>query len=330
MSEALTTTPKHQFKALGLAVIETELQAIQALKSRIDHDFSKACDILLHCQGRIVVTGMGKSGHIARKVAATFASTGSPAFFMHPAEAGHGDFGMITSKDVVLALSNSGTTTEIMTLLPLIERLGIKLIALTGNSQSIIAATADVNIDVSVAKEACPLGLAPTASTTAALVMGDALAIALLEARGFTEQDFAFSHPSGRLGKRLLIHIDSIMRTEQALPRVYPDMLLADTLVEMSRKGLGMTAVVDHDDQLLGVYTDGDLRRTLDKGVDVHQVLIKDCMTKHAKTIQPSMLAAKALNIMEEYKITCLLVTNAKNQLIGAVHIHDLLQAGVV
>lgn len=310
-------------------VITTEAQMIAKLIDRIDNQFAEACRHLLNCQGRIVVLGMGKSGHIGHKIAATFASTGSPAFFVHSAEASHGDFGMITTKDVVLAISNSGETAEIVTLIPLIKHMGVVLISMTGNSNSTLAQAANVNLDISVAEEACPLGLAPTSSTTATLVMGDALAIALLEARGFTVADFARSHPGGRLGRRLLLKIADIMRTGDAIPFVQENTILTNALMEMSKKALGMTAIVSDDQKLLGVYTDGDLRRTLDKGLDIRTTQIHVVMTKHCKTINSEMLAVEALQIMEDYKITALLVVDSNNFLIGVVHMHDLLRAGV-
>jgi arabinose-5-phosphate isomerase len=273
---------------------------------------------------------MGKSGHIGGKIAATLASTGSPAFFVHPGEASHGDMGMITKKDAVLALSNSGETPEILTILPLIKRLDIPLISLTGNPKSTIAQRATINIDVSVEKEACPLGLAPTSSTTATLVMGDALAVALLEARGFTAEDFALSHPGGSLGRKLLLRIKDLMHTENRIPTVNTAALLTQALMEMTQKGFGMTAVVDNSNKLIGIYTDGDLRRTLDAGLDIHKTNIEQVMTKNCKTITPCMLAAEALQIMQTYKITCLLVVEKDNTLIGVIHLHDLLRAGVV
>lgn len=319
-----------KFCELGLAVIETEAQAVSALKSRIDEKFVQACEILLACEGRIVVTGMGKSGHIGRKIAATLASTGSPAFFVHPGEANHGDLGMITSKDVVLTISNSGETSEILTLLPLIKRLKVPLISLSGNSNGTIARTASVNIDISVAKEACPLGLAPTASTTAALAMGDALAIALLEMRGFTAEDFARSHPGGALGRRLLLRIDDVMRTGDAIPKVSETAGLNEALVEMTQKRLGMTTIINEQGKLLGVFTDGDLRRILDQGIDVHKTKIADVMTKSCKTTMPGILAAEAMQLMETHKITSLLVTDDHQTPLGVVHLHDLLSAGVV
>ncbi len=315
---------------LGRAVIETEAAAITALLERLDAGFEQACRYLLDCRGRIVVTGMGKSGHIGNKIAATLASTGSPAFFVHPGEASHGDLGMITPEDVVLALSNSGETSELLTILPLLKRLGTPLIAMTGSPRSTLARESEVHLDVSVEKEACPLGLAPTSSTTAALVMGDALAVALLEARGFTAEDFALSHPGGSLGRRLLLHVSDIMHSGEALPVVTQSASLHDALEAMSAKGLGMTAVVDDQGRLSGVYTDGDLRRTLNKPVDIHRLQIGEVMTRQCKTVAPSMLAAEALQLMDEKKINGLLVVNDQQQLIGAFNMHDLLRAGVM
>jgi arabinose-5-phosphate isomerase len=311
-------------------VIETEAQAISALGKRIDDSFVRACHYLLGCEGRIVVLGMGKSGHIGGKIAATLASTGSPAFFVHPGEASHGDLGMITPKDVVLALSNSGETEEMLTILPLIKRLGTPFISMTGNPQSRLSKTADVNIDVSVEKEACPLGLAPTASTTAALAMGDALAVALLQRRGFTAADFALSHPAGSLGRRLLLHVGDIMHQGEQIPRVRQGTLLRETLIEMSRKGLGMSAVVDADGRIAGIFTDGDLRRTLDRSVDFHTTAVDDAMTHGGVTARADMLAAEALRLMENKRINGLLVIDEDSRLIGALNMHDLLRAGVV
>lgn len=318
-----------KFCELGLAVIQIEAKAIADLAVRIDQHFAAACRKLLACEARIVVLGMGKSGHVANKIAATLASTGSPAFFVHPGEASHGDLGMITAKDVVLALSNSGETNEILVILPLIKRLGVPLIALTGKPNSTLAQAADIHLDVSVEQEACPLGLAPTSSTTATLAMGDALAIALLEARGFTAEDFALTHPNGTLGRRLLLRVDDIMRTGDAIPRVATGTKLSAALVEMSRKGMGMTAVVEAEGQLSGIFTDGDLRRALDNGYDVHQTSINQVMTYHCKTISPGILAVEALNIMESHKIMVLLLVDANNIPVGALHMHDLLRAGV-
>lgn len=319
-----------KLKALGLAVIQAEAQAVAQLIQKIDATFVQACELMLACQGRIVVIGMGKSGHIANKIAATLASTGSPAFFVHPGEASHGDLGMITAKDVVLALSNSGETEEILTILPMIKRLGVPLIGLTGNPQSSIARAASCNIDVSVEKEACPLGLAPTSSTTAALAMGDALAVALLEAKGFSAADFARSHPKGRLGRRLLLLTSDIMHSGDSIPKVSVTASLRDALMEMTRKGLGMTAIVGEQGQVLGIYTDGDLRRTLDKQLDLHNTCITEVMNHDCKRIPPESLAVDALSVMQQHKINGLLVTNTENILVGAVHMHDLLRAGVV
>ncbi len=319
-----------RFRALGLAVIRREAAAIEDLSARLDEDFARACHYLLRCEGRIVVIGMGKSGHICGKIAATLASTGSPAFFVHPGEASHGDLGMITKKDVVLSLSNSGETVELLTIIPIIKRLGVPLVSMTGNPDSNLARESDVHIDVSVEQEACPLNLAPTASTTASLAMGDALAVALLEARGFTEADFARSHPGGALGRRLLLHINDIMHTGDEVPAVPVDALLKDALVEMTNKGMGMTAIVGPHQQLLGVYTDGDLRRTLDREVDIRHAKVADLMTRECKTASRKLLAVEALQIMQENKINALLIVDKDNRLIGALNMHDLLRAGVV
>ena len=315
---------------LGLAVIDTELESIAALKPRINNDFAQACELMLACEGRVVVTGMGKSGHIGNKMAATLASTGTPAFFVHPGEASHGDLGMITSKDVVIALSNSGETGEILTIVPIIKRLGVPLISMTGKPLSTLAREASINLDVSVEKEACPLGLAPTSSTTVALVMGDALAVALLEARGFTEEDFALSHPGGTLGRRLLLHVADIMHKGEDIPIVSKQATLRDALLEMTRKKLGMTAIVDENNKVLGIYTDGDLRRTLDKNIDVHSARISEVMTRHCKTTHSNILAASVLKVMEDHKISAILVVDDDNTLVGALNMHDLLRAGVV
>ena len=315
---------------LGVAVLETEAAAIRDLVPRVGGDFARACEYLLACRGRIVVLGMGKSGHVGGKIAATLASTGSPAFFVHPGEASHGDLGMITAADVVLALSTSGETDEILAILPIIRRLGVPIVALTGKPGSRLAREATVHLDVSVAREACPLGLAPTASTTAALAMGDALAVALLQARGFSAEDFARSHPAGRLGRRLLVHIADVMRTGAALPRVGPDATLSEALVEMTSKGLGMTAIVDAGDRVLGLFTDGDLRRALDRRVDPHEARIAELMTRNPKTVPPGLLAVEALNRMQQHKINGFLVTAEDGRLLGALNTHDLLRAGVL
>ncbi len=322
---------RKKLQQLGRAVLETEAEAILALKGRVDAAFVSACEYMLRCEGRIVVTGMGKSGHIGDKIAATLASTGTPAFFVHPGEASHGDLGMITAKDVVLALSNSGETEEILTILPIIKRLGVPLITLTGNPGSRLARAADANIDVTVAKEACPLGLAPTASTTASLAMGDALAIALLESRGFTEEDFARSHPAGSLGRRLLLRIEDLMHTGEAVPRVGETATLSEALLEMSRKGLGMTTVVDQDGRVSGVFTDGDLRRLLDHGeVQIRKLGVAEVMQRQCTTVAAHLLAAEALRIMDDKRINALPVTDEEGLLVGALNMHDLLRAGVV
>ena len=317
-------------KKLGLAVLDTEAAAIESLKTRIDDNFVRACHYMLDCEGRVVVIGMGKSGHIGSKIAATLASTGTPAFFVHPGEASHGDLGMITAKDVVIALSNSGSTEEILTILPIIKRLDVPLISLTGNPHSPLAKAASVNLDVSVEKEACPLDLAPTASTTAALAMGDALAISLLEVRGFTADDFARSHPGGKLGRRLLLLVDDLIHTGDRVPHVPTGTLICDALLEMTQKGLGATAVVNDKKQVEGIFTDGDLRRALDNDIDLHKTPIDQVMTRDCTLISPGLLAAEALKIMEDGKFNALLVVDNDNQLIGALNMHDLLRAGVV
>jgi len=314
----------------ALRTIRLELEAIEELLPRINAQFVRACELILASKGRVVVVGMGKSGHIGKKIAATLASTGTTAFFVHPAEASHGDMGMITRDDIVLALSNSGSTAEIVTLLPLIKRLGITLISMTGNPESPLAKAAEVNLDARVSQEACPLNLAPTSSTTASLVLGDALAIALLEARGFTAEDFAFSHPGGALGRRLLLKVENVMHTGTSLPCVVRGTSLRDALLEMTQKGLGMTAVVEDDGRLAGVFTDGDLRRALDKGSDVRLALIDEVMTPHGKTARAEMLAAEALKIMEDNKISALIVTDDAGRPVGAFNLGDLLRAGVM
>ena len=313
------------------AAISTEARAIEALHDRIDANFLGACQLMFECAGRVVVSGMGKSGHIARKIAATLASTGTPAFFVHPGEASHGDLGMITQKDVLLALSNSGETDELLTILPLIKRQGIPLIAMTGNEASSLARLADVHLDTSVPAEACPLGLAPTSSTTAALVMGDALAIALLEARGFTDEDFARSHPAGSLGRQLLLKINDVMHVGAKVPMVGPDVTMTDALVEMTQKGLGMTAIVDEERRLLGVFTDGDLRRAVDDDdIDLRTTPVTRLMTPQPKTVAGDKLAVEAARLMEAHKIHALLVVDDDNRVVGALNIHDLLRARVV
>jgi arabinose-5-phosphate isomerase len=319
-----------QLLSRGRRVLATEVAAVQALQDRLDDAFVAACRLVHDCRGRVVVTGMGKSGHIGNKIAATLASTGTPSFFLHPAEASHGDIGMITHDDVVIAISNSGETAELITILPVIKRLGVPLIAMTGRRQSTLSKAASATLDVSVPEEACPHNLAPTASTTATLAMGDALAVAVLEARGFTEEDFARSHPGGSLGRRLLLHVDDVMRTGEQLPMVREDTPLRDGLLEMTRKGLGMTAVVDDQQRVLGIYTDGDLRRALDHSIDVKAVRMRDVMTANPKTIRARVLAAEAVHMMEKFRITQLLVVDERNVLVGALNVHDLLRAGVM
>ncbi len=316
--------------ALGLAVIDTEANSLRDLATRLNTDFAQACQFCLGCEGRIVVTGMGKSGHIGGKIAATLASTGTPAFFVHPGEASHGDMGMITSKDVVVAISNSGETQEISILLPLIKRLGVPLISLTGNANSTLAQAAEINLDVSVENEACPLGLAPTSSTTTALAMGDALAIALLEERGFSEDDFALSHPGGSLGKKLLLRVGDVIHRDQEMPMVSENSLLKDALVEMSAKGFGMTTVVDEKQKVLGIFTDGDLRRAMDDDVDVYTATMSEVMTSGGTNITEKMLAAEALSLMQEQRINALLVLAEDQSLKGVLNMHDLLRAGVI
>jgi arabinose-5-phosphate isomerase len=319
------------FAASGRRVLDVETRGLEAIAARIDGAFSAACRLLLASGGRVVCTGMGKSGHVARKIAATFASTGTPAFYVHPGEAGHGDLGMITDADVVLALSYSGETDELLMLLPVLKRQGNRVIAMTGRAESTLATTADIHLDVSVPAEACPLDLAPTASTTGALALGDALAVALLEARGFTADDFARSHPAGSLGRRLLLHITDVMHAGDDIPRVRADASLSEALLEMSRKHLGITAVVDDDGRLLGLYTDGDLRRTLDDAaIDLRATRIAEVMTRTPKSIGSDALAVEAAQMMEAHKINALLVVDGDGRVVGALNIHDLLRARVV
>jgi len=317
-------------RASGAAVIRTEAEALQALVERIDGGFTRACRLMLGCRGRVVVTGMGKSGHVGRKISATLASAGTPSFFLHPGEASHGDLGMVTRYDLMLAISNSGETAEIVTILPAIKRLGVPVILLAGNPASRLARAAEVCIDVSVAHEACPLGLAPTASSTATLAMGDALAVALLEARGFSAEDFARSHPGGRLGRRLLLHIAEIMHTGDDVPRVELDATLSQALMEMTRTSLGMTAVVAADDSVAGIFTDGDLRRALEQAIDVHQARVADLMTAEFVNVRPGVLAVEGLNLMQQRAINALLVVDDAGRLVGALNMHDLLRAGVL
>lgn len=318
------------FCQLGLAVIETEAKAVFELTQRIDQNFEKACHLLLECKGRVVTTGMGKSGHIANKIAATLSSTGTPAFFLHPGEASHGDFGMLTRGDTIIAISYSGATEEVLTLLPFIKRLEITLICLTGNPNSELAKAADVHLNIHVQQEACPLGLAPTTSTTVSLVMGDALAIALLTAKGFQAEDFALSHPGGSLGRKLLLHIDSLCHQGNELPIVNENTTVSEALMVVTEKKLGMTCVVDSAGNLTGIFTDGDIRRFIQKNLDIHTTPLKQVMSRNSKTIKLGMLAAEALALMQKFSITSLIVINEYNKPVGVLHLHDLLRAGVL
>jgi arabinose-5-phosphate isomerase len=321
---------KQALKESALAVINSEIQAVQLLCDRIDDDFIQACQLMSQCEGRIVVLGMGKSGHIGGKIAATLASTGTPAFFVHPGEASHGDLGMVTEHDVVLALSNSGETPEILMLLPLIKRLGVPLIAMTGCRKSMLAECSSVILNVHVEREACPLGLAPTSSTTIALVMGDALAVALFNASGFTAEDFAFSHPGGSLGKRLLLRVGDIMHKGEAIPVVAKTALISEALLEITEKKLGMTVVVDDNRQVAGIFTDGDLRRMLGKNDNIQQTCIATVMSPNCTMITETILAVEAMRIMEAKKINALVVTDEKNYVVGALNMHDLIQSGIM
>ncbi|WP_370981389.1 SIS domain-containing protein [Agaribacterium sp. ZY112] len=313
----------------GRTTILKESQAVAQLIDRISDDFVRACELILACRGRVIVTGMGKSGHIANKIAATLASTGTPAFFVHPGEASHGDFGMITREDVIIALSNSGSTNELITLIPMFKRLGVSFISMSGKQSSPLAEFADVNLDVSVEEEACPHNLAPTSSTTATLVMGDALAVALLEARGFSPEDFAFSHPGGALGRKLLLRCKDIMHGGDDLPQVQLNSLLSEALTEMTSKGFGMTTVVDEKQCLAGIFTDGDLRRVVARKLDLNLASMSEVMTASPRTVNQNLLAAEALHLMEQYKITALVVADDHNNPVGVLHMHDLLRAGI-
>ncbi len=326
----MTEVDAVNLKALGLAVIKSEAQAVLMLEKQINDAFVQACHLMLQCKGRVVVTGMGKSGHIAGKIAATLASTGTPAFYVHSGEASHGDLGMITQQDVVLALSNSGETAEVLTLLPIIKRLDVPFIAMTGKPESSLAKFSNVHINVSVEQEACPLGLAPTSSTTAALVMGDALAVSMLETKGFTRDDFALSHPGGSLGKRLLLLVRDIMHSGSEVPSIIESARVSDALLEMTEKKLGMTAVVNQDNQAIGVFTDGDLRRMLGNNLDIHKTKLSQVMTANCTMIKANILAAEAMKIMQQKKINALLVVDENNQLSGALNMHDLIRAGIV
>ncbi|WP_216782553.1 arabinose-5-phosphate isomerase KdsD [Candidatus Profftia tarda] len=320
---------RFDFRRIGKQVIKTEREGLAQLEQYINEDFSKSCEAILNCMGKVVVMGMGKSGHIGRKIAATFASTGTPAFFVHPAEANHGDLGMVTSHDIVLAISNSGESHEIKTLIPVLKRQAIKMICMTNKADSSIGKVTDIHLCVKVSHEACPLGLAPTASTTAILAMGDALAVALLKARGFTAKDFALSHPGGALGRKLLLHVRDIMHTGNELPNVSRNASLRDALLEITRKKLGLTVICDDLMKIEGIFTDGDLRRIFDLGIDLNNAKIADVMTYGGIRIHPNALAVDALNLMQVRHITSLLVAN-DDQLIGVVHMHDMLRAGVV
>ena len=321
---------QNDYLKVAKRTIKMESEAVALLEQRIGNEFTEACKLIINCSGRVIVTGMGKSGHIGRKIAATFASTGTPAFFVHPGEASHGDIGMITKKDVVLALSNSGTTAEVVTLLPQIKRLGVPLICMTGDQISTLARAAEVHLDVKVNSEACPLGLAPTTSTTVTLVMGDALAIALLEARGFTAEDFAFSHPGGALGQKLLLKVRDIMHSGENLPRVNINQPLKEALLEMSKKGFGMTTVVKDTGKLFGVFTDGDLRRAINEDKNVKSILLSEVTKSGCKSIHQDALAAEALKIIEDLKITTLVIENSDHEPVGILHLHDILKAGIV
>ena len=325
-----TSLSDSSFIEVGKRTIAMEIEAIQELQARIDADFAAACALIMACTGRVIVSGMGKSGHVGCKIAATLASTGTPAFFVHPGEASHGDLGMVTGQDILIAISNSGTSAELLTLMPVLKRMGTRIIAITGNPESALAQAAEVHLNIGVKTEACPLNLAPTSSTTVTLVMGDALAVALLEARGFTAEDFAFSHPGGALGRKLLLKVEDIMHKDTEVPLVRPNTPLTHALVEMTEKGFGMTTVADGHGQLIGVFTDGDLRRHIDLGTDLSQAIIEDVMTKRPKTVSQSLLAAQALNLMEENKITAAIVSDDDNNVVGIIHLHDILRSGVV
>lgn len=328
MTQIQTNTT--DYIAVGKRTIKMELEALEALSTRIDERFHHACELIHQCQGKVIVTGMGKSGHIGNKIASTLASTGTPAFFVHPGEASHGDLGMIAPNDVVIAISNSGNSAEIAAIIPLIQRLHIPLISMTGNSDSPLAKAANVNLDVSVACEACPLDLAPTSSTTVTLVMGDALAVALLEAKGFSAEDFAFSHPGGALGKRLLLKVSDVMHQGNDIPKVSIQASLSQALLEMTQKGLGMTTIVDDTDTLVGIFTDGDLRRTIDSGSDIRSINIADVMNTSPNTIKDTLLAAEALGMMETKSITSLVISNEEKRPLGVIHLHDILRSGIL
>lgn len=323
------STPKSYIES-ATRTINLEAEAVSDLLNFLDESFDTACELMLNCKGRVIITGMGKSGHIGNKIAATLASTGTPSFFVHPGEASHGDMGMFTSQDVVVALSNSGETAEIVTILPLIKRMNAPLISITANPHSTLSLAADANLHIGVEKEACPLGLAPTSSTTAQLVLGDALAIALLEAKGFSAEDFAFSHPGGSLGRKLLLKVKNLMHSQQDTPIVSENTTINDALLEVTRKRLGMTTVVNQDGQLIGIFTDGDLRRTLDQEIDLKNTPISQVMTHNCTTVSPELLAAEALQIMQSKAINALVICDAEKRPVGALNMHDMLKAGVI
>jgi arabinose-5-phosphate isomerase len=328
MNKSISAAPRAL--ELGRQVLNIEAAAVQALSSRLDDSFLHALDLILRCEGRVIVSGMGKSGHIARKIAATMSSTGTPAYFVHPGEASHGDLGMVVSDDVFIALSYSGESQELMTIVPILKRQGAKLISITGFPSSSLARVADVHLNAAVDKEACPMGLAPTTSTTATLALGDALAVALLDAKGFSAEDFARSHPGGSLGRRLLTRVCDIMRSDTRIPKVLNNVMLSTALLEMSRKGVGMTAIVDENDVVMGIYTDGDLRRTLEKRLDFNTTPVKSVMSENPRCISAESLAVEAVQLMEQYNINQMLVVNEQRQLVGALNMHDLLHAKVI
>jgi arabinose-5-phosphate isomerase len=328
MNKFLSDAPRALL--LGRQVLDIEAAAVQSLSTRLDDHFLQALDLILRCEGRVIVSGMGKSGHIARKIAATMSSTGTPAYFVHPGEASHGDLGMVTSEDVFIGLSYSGESEELMTIVPILKRQGAKLISMTGNPASSLARVADVHLNAAVDKEACPMGLAPTTSTTASLALGDALAVALLDAKGFSAEDFARSHPGGSLGRRLLTLVRDIMRSGERMPKVNEDAMLSAALMEMSRKGVGMTAIVDANNIVLGIFTDGDLRRTLEKKLDFNTTPVRSVMSANPRCIGPDSLAVEAVQLMDKYNINQMLVVDEQNQLVGALNMHDLLHAKVI
>ncbi len=332
MLKSFDETQARRVLALGRETLAIEADAIRALQARLgdDDSFVRAAGLIFACSGRVVVSGMGKSGHVGRKIAATLASTGTPAFFMHPGEAAHGDLGMVTPNDILIAISNSGESSELLDILPAVKRMGTRVIAMTGKPASRLAKLADVHLNIHVDKEACPLNLAPTTSTTVTLAMGDALAVALLDVRGFREQDFALSHPGGALGRRLLTHVRDVMRSGDAIPAVGPDVPLAKALLEISQKGMGMTAIVDEDRRPIGVFTDGDLRRLIERLHDFSNILIRDVMHANPRRVHPDQLAVDAVAVMEEFRINQMLVTDADDRLVGALHIHDLTRAKVI